>query len=131
MGGIYILTQVNRFVLGMPCRLTHYQVVVLILRGRPTHVRVVKADDIVVEIKETQQGREGNLHEYETILSAMRPKILEGLFHLFWFSDSTMGLRSECHEGMRAAMRLSTAQQRNATRKSVGVKNIWKSNIGT
>lgn len=131
MSGIYIWTQVNRFVLDNSCRLSHYQVLVFKLCGRTAQVRVVEGDDIIVEEIETQQGREGNLHEYETILSAMRPKILEGLFHLFWFSDSTMGLRSECHEGMRAAMRLSTAQQRKATRKSVGVKNIWKSNVGT
>ena len=35
-----------------------------------------------------------------------------------------MGFLSDVHAGMRAAMRLSTAQQTKAMRKSVGVKNM-------
>ena len=100
------------------------------LTSGTTEIGVVGGDDNVVEEIETEEGDEGYLDKYETILTAVRPKILNGI-HLFWFNDSTIGFLSERHAGMSAAIRLSSAQQAKAMRKSVGVKNIWKSKLGS
>ena len=100
------------------------------LTSGTTEIGVVGDDDKVVEEEETEEGNEGYLDKYEAILTAVRPKILNGI-HLFWFNDSTIGFLSERHAGMSAAIRLSSAQQAKAMRKSVGVKNIWKLKLGS
>ena len=109
--------------------LAHKQVFFFEVSGGLTEIGVVGRDDEIVETVEAEHGHEGYLYENKTILAAMRPKILDCLIHLFWFSDSTIGFRSECQAGSRAAMRLSTAQHTKAMRKRVGVKNIRKSRL--
>ena len=107
--------------------LSYQQVLLFELAVGTGDVGAVCRDNNSIEGKETEGGGEKNLHEDKGVLPSVRPKVFKS--HLFWFKDSTIGLRSERHEGMRAAMRLSTTQQRKAMRKSVGVKNMAGSRL--
>ena len=105
-------------------QLAHAEVVFLKLACRYAEMGGIESDGEEVDNEPTQAGDDGYLGKYPTVLFFASPQTLQYHAHLFWFNDSTIGLRSDDQAGMRAAMRLSTAQQTKAMRNSVGVKNM-------